>query len=192
VDDALYDLLVALQRVMDQGSLGGALAGCLLAGVAVPLLVLVHELGHALAVKVRGLPLQGLKVGDRSDLIVTIGAFRLELGRLLGDGDMGGYVLYDARRVTPRDALVIALAGPAANLVAALVTGWLTIRLAGEAAILPFALALLTLAGLWMAFANLRPGGVAADPRTWSDGLWARVAWRGRHHRGPMWPDRGA
>ena len=46
---------------------------------------------------------------------------------------MGGYVMYDARRVTTRDALVIALAGPAANLVGALVSGWLAVRFAGAA-----------------------------------------------------------
>ena len=176
---------------MDQGSLGGTIAGCLLAAVFVPLLVLVHELGHALAVKVRGLPLKALKAGDRSDLIVTIGAFRMELGRLIGDGDVGGYVMSDVRCLTTRDALVIALGGPVANLAAAVVTGWLTLRFAGEAAILPFALGGLTLAGVWMTVANLRPAGIAADPCTWSDGLWARVAWRGRNHRGPMWPAPG-
>jgi len=183
------DWLEHIQRFMDQGSLGGGIAGGVLAVVFTPLLVLVHELGHALAVKARGLPLKALKAGDRSDLIVTIGAFRLELGRLVGDGDVGGYVMYDARRLTTRDALVIALGGPVANLLGALVTGVLTLRMAGEAAILPIALGLLTVGGVWMALANLRPAGVAADPTTWTDGLWARVAWRGRHHRGPMWRD---
>jgi hypothetical protein len=188
MDDLLFDFLEALQRLMDQGSLGDGIAGCVLAAICAPLLVLVHELGHALAVKARGLPLQGMKVGDRADLAISVGAFRLELGRLVGDGDMGGYVMYDAREVTTRDALVIALAGPAANLIGALITGWLAIRFAGAAWILPFTLILLTVVGAWTALANLRPAGVATDPSTWSDGLWARVAWRGRHHRGPMWP----
>jgi hypothetical protein len=190
VDDLMYDVLVPLQRIMDQGSLGEEIAGFLLAALFTPLLVLVHELGHALAVKARGLPLHALKVGDRTDLIVSVGAFRIELGRLMGNGDMGGYVMYDARRVTTRDALVIALAGPAANLVGALVTGWLAVRFAGAGAgwFIPFTLVLLTVVGVWTALMNLRPAGVAADPSTWSDGLWARVAWRGRHHRGPMWP----
>ena len=184
----MYDVLVPLQRIMDQGSLGDAIAGFLLAAVFAPLLVLVHEFGHAVAVKARGLPLHGLKVGDRTDLTVSVGAFRMELGRLVGDGDMGGYVMYDARRVTTRDALVIALAGPAANLMGALVTGWLAVRFAGAGWSLPFALVLLTVVGAWMVVANLRPAGVAANPSTWSDGLWARVAWRGRRHRGPMFP----
>jgi Zn-dependent protease len=188
VDDLMYDVLVPLQRIMDQGSLGDAIVGCLLAALFAPLLVLVHELGHALAVKARRLPLQGLKVGDRTDLTVSVGAFRIELGRLVGDGDMGGYVMYDARRVTARDALVIALAGPAANLMGAVVTGWLAVRFAGAAWSLLFMLVLLTIGGAWTAVANLRPAGVAADPSTWSDGLWVRVAWRGRHHSGPMWP----
>ena len=39
----MYDVLVPLQRIMDQGSLGGTIAGCLLAALAAPLLVLVHE-----------------------------------------------------------------------------------------------------------------------------------------------------
>jgi hypothetical protein len=188
VDDLMYDVLVPLQRIMGQGSLGEEIAGFLLAALFTPLLVLVHELGHALAVKARGLPLHALKVGDRTDLIVSVGSFRIELGRLLGDGDVGGYVMYDARRVTTRDALVIALAGPAANLAGALVTGWLAVRFAGAGWFIPFTLVLLTVVGVWTALANLRPAGVAADPSTWSDGLWARVAWRGRHHRGPMWP----
>jgi hypothetical protein len=189
VDDLIIDVLIAFQRLMDQGSTGGGLAGCLLAALFSPLLVLVHELGHAVAVKVRGLPLQSLKVGDRTDLILTIGAFRMELGRLVGDGDVGGYVLFDGRRLTPRDALAIALGGPGANLLAAFVTGWLTVRFAGEMGTLPFALGLLTIGGVWMTLANLRPAGEAADPLTWSDGLWARVAWQGRHHRGPMWEE---
>jgi hypothetical protein len=56
VDDLMYDVLVPLQRIMDQGSLGGTIVGCLLAALFAPLLVLVHELGHAVAVRARGRP----------------------------------------------------------------------------------------------------------------------------------------
>jgi membrane-associated protease RseP (regulator of RpoE activity) len=183
------DWLESFQRFVDRGSLGGALVGLGLALLCTPGLILVHELGHALAVKARGLPLRQLKVGDQTDVILTVGSFRMEFGRLLGEGDVGGYVLYDGRRSTPRDALVIALAGPAANLACAVVTGWLTMRYAGTTPNIPLTLAMLTAGGVYVAVANLRPTGVAADPLTWSDGLWARVAWRGRHHAGPMWRD---
>ena len=57
-----------------------------------------------------------------------MGGFRLELGRLLGAGDMGGYVTYDGRDATPADVLVIALAGPAANVAGSFVTGWPALR----------------------------------------------------------------
>src|SRR4051812_16773547 len=95
--DQVYDWLEALQRFMDQGSLLDALLALGLGVAASPLLVLVPELGHALAARARGLPVKAVKVGDTKDVVVTVGAFRLELGRLLGEGDMGGYVLYDGR-----------------------------------------------------------------------------------------------
>ena len=187
--DTVTEWLQAFQIFMDRGSLAGSLIALALAAAATPLLIFVHELGHALAVRARGLPLKELKVGVESNVILTVGSFRMELGRLSGKGEVGGYVLYDGRRSTPADALVIALAGPAANLLGAVVTGWLVL---GAGTNLVVILWLMTLTGVWLAAANLRASGVAQDPHTWSDGLWARVAWRGiRAGVGdaPMWRD---
>jgi hypothetical protein len=187
VPDWVYEWLIAFDRIMSQGSLSGALIGLALALLSSPLLIFAHELGHALAVKARRLPLHALGVGDRADVILTVGGFRIELGRLFGHGDVGGYVLYDGHRSTPRDTLVIALAGPAANLAGALLTGWLAMRFAHAAPNIPFTLAMMTIGGLWMALANLRQSG--EDPLTWSDGVWVRAAWRVLNRPGPLWRD---
>jgi hypothetical protein len=186
--DQVYDWLEAFQRFMDQGSLLGAIASLLLTFAAGPLLVLVHELGHALAVRARGLPLALVKVGDTEDVILTVGGFRLELGRLLGQGDVGGYVLYDGRAAAPADVLVIALAGPLANLAGAAVTGWLALRVgSGPNFVLP--LWLMTISGVWMAAANLGRRGRPGEPLSWSDGVWVRAAWRVLRRPGPLWRD---
>jgi hypothetical protein len=135
------------------------------------------------------LPLRQLKVGKEANLVLVVGSVRMELGCFRGGGDVGGYVLYDGRRATPRDVLAIALAGPFANLLGALVTGWLAMRYLHAAPWVAVALVVLTWGGLVMVDVNLRPKGFASDPKLWRDGLWARVAWRQRHHRGPLWRD---
>jgi hypothetical protein len=87
---------------------------------------------------------------------VTAGALRLRLGRLRGDGDVGGYVIYEGASATPRQVLAIALAGPAANLLGAAVFAALAARADGMLAIVVF---LGALASLTMAVGNLRPSG---------------------------------
>jgi hypothetical protein len=107
--DKVTEWLQAFQIFMDHVSAPGSLVAIALATLATPLLIFVHELGHALAVRARGLPLEAMKVGHESDVVLTLGGFRMEFGRLTGKGDVGGYVLYDGRRSTPADVLVIAL-----------------------------------------------------------------------------------
>jgi hypothetical protein len=189
--DKVYDWLEAFQMFMDRGSFTDLLLVVFLGTLSSPLVIFVHELGHALAVRARGLPLHAMRVGDEAELTIVAGHFRMELGRLLGKGEVGGYVLYDGRAATPLDALTIALAGPAANLVGAAGTAWLatTMWSSGFVSVL---LWLVTVSGVWVAAANLRVAGVADDPLTWSDGLWARVAWRGMRAgvgAAPMWRD---
>jgi hypothetical protein len=103
--DKLYEWLEQFQMFMDRGSFGDLLLVVVLGTLGAPLVILVHELGHALAVRARGLPLHGMKVGDETVVTVTAGNFRVELGPLLGKGEVGGYVLYDGRAATPLDAL---------------------------------------------------------------------------------------
>jgi hypothetical protein len=81
-----------------------------------------------LAALLTGNRVHELRVGDSDDVTLTAGAFRLRLGRLRGDADVGGYVIYDGRSATPRHALAIALAGPAANLLGAVVIAALAYR----------------------------------------------------------------
>ena len=187
--DQITEWLQAYQIYMDRQSTVGSLGTIAIALLALPLLIFVHELGHALAVRARGLPLKKLKVGDKSDVVLTVGGFRMELGRFTGKGDIGGYVLYDARRSTPADILVVSLAGPAANLLGAVATGWLA---RGTGPDFAASLWLLTFWGVWLALANLGAHGKEEDPTTWSDGRWARVAWRGIRAgvgAGPPWRD---
>jgi len=107
-------------------------------------------------------------------LTVTAGAFRLRLGRLQGSGDAGGYVIYDARSATPWHVLVIALAGPAANLLAAAAIAALAVRTEGMLSVVLF---LWMLASLLTAVTNLQPSGDPGNPLGWSDGRWAQAAW---------------
>jgi Peptidase family M50 len=187
--DQVTEWLQAFQIFMDHVSAPGSLVAIALATLATPLLIFVHELGHALAVRARGLPLEAMKVGHESDVVLTLGGFRMEFGRLTGKGDVGGYVLYDGRRSTPADVLVIALAGPVGNLLCAAVTGWLAL---GAGPSFVASLWLLTFGSVCMAVANLRVSGEMQGPVRWSDGRWARVAWRGIRAgvgAGPLWRD---
>jgi hypothetical protein len=75
------------------------------------------------------------------------------------------------------DVLVVALAGPAANLLAAVATGVLAAELWSHG-ILSVILWLTTLSSVLMAIGNLYPTG---EPGYWlalSDGRWAQLAWR--------------
>jgi Peptidase family M50 len=189
--DKVYEWLEQFQIFMDRGSFTDLLLVVFFATLGSPLLIFVHELGHAVAVRARGLPLHTLRVGDGATVAITAGNFRMELGRLLGKGDVGGYVRYDGRTASPLDVLVISLAGPAANVVGAAVSLWLATAMWSHG-VVSVMLWLHTLGGVSVAAANLRLRGVAHDPLRWSDGLWARAAWHGvRAGAGaaPMWRD---
>jgi membrane-associated protease RseP (regulator of RpoE activity) len=87
--------------------------------IGLPLLTLVHELGHAIAVRLRGLPLESIVVGNTDDLTFRTGAVIVRLGRVLQDEVPAGYVRYEPTRASASDVIVIALAGPLANLAVA-------------------------------------------------------------------------
>jgi hypothetical protein len=87
--------------------------------VGLPLLTLVHELGHALAVRFRRLPLKAIVVGDAEDLILRAGGVLMRFGRSLNDEGAAGFVRYDASKASVGDVIVITLAGPFANAIVA-------------------------------------------------------------------------
>jgi hypothetical protein len=92
-------------------------------------------------------------------------------------------VIYDGQSATPRHVLAIALAGPAANVLAAAFVAVLSLRADGMLSIMLF---LWVLASLVSAMANLRPSGDPDTPAEWSDGRWVLVAWAMR--RTPVLP----
>jgi len=178
VADWIYDALESFQTFMDNGSLADAALMAGISAIGLFLVVAVHECGHALAALLTGNRMHELRVGDTDDVTVTAGGFRLRLGRLRGEGDLGGYVIYDGQSATPRHNLAIALAGPAANLLGAAVVVAFAVRAEG---MLSAVLFLWILVSLVSAVANLRPGGDPGTPEEWNDGRWVQVAWRARH-----------
>jgi hypothetical protein len=149
------------------------------------LLVAVHECGHAFAALTRGVRVYTIRIGTRPATTLSIGPTRVEIGWTLGHGDVGGYITHD-RRASPTDVLIIALAGPVANLIAAAATGVLAANLISHGMIAAI-LALLTVQGLALTVVNLIPTG--SHPDRWSDGRWVRAAWQSRRMPiGPLAP----
>jgi hypothetical protein len=177
VPDSIYDALESFQTFMDKASLADLALILVISAIGTVLVVAVHEAGHALAALLTGNRVHELRVGDSDDVSLTVGAFRLRLGRLRGDADLGGYVIYDGRSATPRHVLAIALAGPAANLLGAAVIAPLAVRAEGTLSVVLF---LWMLVSLVTAVGNLRPHGDPDTPAEWSNGRWAQVAWAGR------------
>ncbi len=190
--DVIYEALEAFQVFMDKGSLSDVLAIFGVSALGSFVLIAAHECGHALAAVLLGRPVREVRVGDVDDFTITAGAFRLRLGRLRGVGDLGGYVIYDGRMATPAHALVIALAGPGANVVTAALGAALAIRADGPLAIV---LLLWTVGSLLLAVDNLRPSGSMRCPEQWSDGRWIQLAWaahRARHEMAGLTADPNA
>ncbi len=90
---------------------------------AVFVVIAVHEFGHALAAR-RLLDVDVTvavgRIGRIADL--QLGRVRVELNVLTGLAGTGGSASFSAARATARDLLLIALAGPAASLVALIAT----------------------------------------------------------------------
>ncbi len=172
----VYEFVEAFAAAVGGMSMFEALALAALGTIVVPVVVLIHEAGHALVAFAVGRPVAELTVGDDEPVLtVRVGGFQLRLGAITGSGDMAGFVLYDAAQARARDTLAIAIAGPLASLAGAVITGaaaawaWPELWLS-----LLFALA--TVGGLACCFGNLRVRG--DGPGTWSDGVWIRAAWR--------------
>ena len=178
--DWFYDVLESFQAFMDRGSPADGLVVLGMSVVALPLLVFAHEAGHALAVRARGLPLAELVVGDTPDLTIRTGGVRIQLGRHVGNGDVGGYVRYDGSTASPTDVLIIALAGPAANLLVTPVIVALAVAEWSQG-IVEGMLWVIALVSLFIAVGNLVPSDIEAGLDAASDGRWVQIAWSAMH-----------
>jgi Zn-dependent protease len=99
-------------------------AGTIVVPLVVPLVVLIHEAGHAIAALVLRRRVAELTVGDDDPLLtMRVGRFRVRLGAITGRGDVAGFVRYDGLGADARSTFVIALAGPMASLAGAVLTG---------------------------------------------------------------------
>jgi len=99
-------------------------------GMLAFLVILIHELGHALAAKAYGRPILRF-VAMPFELRFRPLRFRLAHRDRIG-GDIGGFVQYGGRLEARGERAVIAFAGPAANFLLAgaalLLAGWLAMR----------------------------------------------------------------
>ena len=139
-------------------------------------MVLIHEAGHALAAVALRHRVEELSVGDDEPVLaMRVGGFRINLGAITGRGDVAGFVRYDGAGVSPRDWLVIAMAGPLASLAGAVVTG-MAIAWAWPSVGLTLILSSAALTGLAQCVGNLMVTG--DGPESWSDGACVRAAWR--------------
>jgi hypothetical protein len=176
VPDWVYEFVEAFVDFMDSVTLLDVLALMVAGTIVFPLVVLIHEAGHALAAIALRHRIAELAVGDDAPVLtLRAGGFRFRLGAITGNGHAAGFIVYDGARACPRDTLVIALAGPVASLAGALVTG-LAAGLAWPHAALSLCFGLATLGGLICCVGNLQVSG--DGPESWSDGVWARAAWR--------------
>jgi membrane-associated protease RseP (regulator of RpoE activity) len=182
--DSILDVLASIAPSLDQASgVQIAFVAAIVCVIGLPLLTLIHELGHAIAVRLRGLPLESLVVGDADDLILRIGGVTLRFGRMLdGDAD-AGFVRYDAAQASPDDRIVIALAGPAANLVVAPVFAGLA-AIGGTSGPFDACLWLLAAVSVVLAVVDLVPSGTPGTSTSISDGRVVQLAWAAR--RGPV------
>jgi hypothetical protein len=183
VSDWIYDALAAFETFMNEASLADIAVIFGISALGGFLIVAVHECGHALAAVLTGNRVRELRVGDSDDLTVTVGAFRLRLGRLPSDSGVVGYMIHDCRSVTPVSMIAIALAGPVANLLAAAASAALAVRAEGIVSVMLFLWALSSLAG---GLGNLRPHGDPGRPSEWNDGRLAQVAWMARRLPPPL------
>jgi hypothetical protein len=177
VGDWVYDLLEAFAVFMDRMTLVDALVLMAAGTIVVPLVVLIHEAGHAIAALALRRDVAELTVGDDDPILtMRVGQVRLRLGKITGRGDVAGFVRYDGLGADARSTLVIALAGPMASLAGAVLTGALAAWAWPHAGFSLF-LAFATVCGLfWGCVGSMRVSG--HDPMSWSDGVWVRAAWR--------------
>ena len=120
----VYELLEAFVALMDRMTVVDGLVLLVAGATVVPLVVLIHEAGHAIAALALRRRVTELTVGDDDPVLTMhVGRFRLQLGAIKGRGDVAGFVRYDGFGADARSTFMIALAGPLASLAGAVLTG---------------------------------------------------------------------
>lgn len=119
----MYDLAYGIARFMDARP--GFLVGLLYLAVAALPVTLLHELGHAVvARRLLGGEVQ-VSIGSAGKLAeLRLGQIALLVNALSHPGRAAGVANFDASRATARDVLLIALAGPVASAVGAVLSAW--------------------------------------------------------------------
>jgi hypothetical protein len=181
--DRLLDALGQLDAMVGRmTSWDIALLAAVSIAILPPALALIHELGHAIAVRLLGLPLESLVVGDSDDVIVRARGVILRFGRSLDHRAPSGSVTFDATRATGRDIIVIALAGPMGNLVS--VPVFVAAALfAGSGEAVTACLWLGAFGSVMIGVTSLIPAGRPGTGDLLTDGRIAQLAWaelRGR------------
>ncbi len=182
VPDFVYDAAAAFYEFMGKGSLVDTLLILVLGILGAFLVTVLHEVGHAAAAVATGRRVDELRVGDVDDIDIRWRGFRLRLGRLLGSSDAAGTVRMSGGEVTALRMLVVALAGPAANVLGALVAAPLAVRAEGVLSLMIWLWAAMNLVA---AVENLRRTGALDAQGEWTDGRIAWVAWSVLRHRPP-------
>jgi membrane-associated protease RseP (regulator of RpoE activity) len=121
--DVLYDLAAGFESFMNSGP-GFPVSLLYLAVAGIPV-VLLHELGHAIAARrLLGGEVK-VSVGTAGELAeLRLGQLAVTINALSHPGSPSGMAEFEASRATARDILLIALAGPVASLAGTVLTGW--------------------------------------------------------------------
>lgn len=121
MDDALNQGLEFLREFIEARPSIPAFVGC--AFLVTPPLTLLHELGHALASRREVGGAVKVVVGHGPNLLaMRIGDLRVDVNLWMFDPTrLDGYTIHDTRRATASNIFWIAVAGPAASLLAATV-----------------------------------------------------------------------
>jgi membrane-associated protease RseP (regulator of RpoE activity) len=128
--DVLYDMAAAFQSFMNS-SPGLPLLLIYLAVAGLPV-VLLHELGHAIAARRLLGGEVNVSVGTAGTLAeLRLGEVALTIKALSHPGSASGMAEFEASRATARDVVLIALAGPAASLAGTVLTAWALSAVAG-------------------------------------------------------------
>jgi len=118
--DLAYDFVAAFQRFIESGpSFPWVLLYIGVAGIPV---VLIHELGHALAVSRRLAGGTEIRVGDAGKITeLRLGQITASVNALSIPGRPAGQAGFDDSEATARDIVWVAVCGPAASVAAGLV-----------------------------------------------------------------------